>query len=200
MAITQPSYPTTTEDLVDHVGAYADGLGVGVPAGTDGQILGYVGTTPTALDVDAAVAATDIPFTPTGTVAATDTQTAIAEVATDAATALTAGLADKADKSVTLNAQTGTSYTLVLTDAGKLVTVSNAATHTLTVPLNSSVAYPTGTVINVARLGAGAVNVAATGGVTISSPGAVLGLRAQYSQATLIKTAADTWLLAGDIA
>lgn len=101
---------------------------------------------------------------------------------------------------VTANAQTGTSYTLVLGDAGKLVTVSNASTHTLTVPLNASVAYPTGTVINVARLGAGAVNVAATGGVTINSPGSVLGLRAQYSQATLVKTGTDTWLLGGDIA
>jgi hypothetical protein len=112
----------------------------------------------------------------------------------------TGALAWGGPATLTANAQTGTSYTLVLADAGKLVTVSNAATHTLTVPTNASVAFPVGTVVNVARIGAGAVNLAAAGGVTVNSPGAVLGLRAQYSQATLVKTATDTWLLGGDIA
>jgi hypothetical protein len=114
-------------------------------------------------------------------------QTAVAEVATDAASALTThaavttsvhGITDTSNlalKTVTVNAQTGTTYTLVLGDASELVTVSNASTHTLTVPTNASVAFATGTVINVARIGAGAVNLAAAGGVTINSPG--LGAR-----------------------
>lgn len=98
-----------------------------------------------------------------------------------------------------LNTQGGTDYTLVAGDAGKLVTVSNAATRTLTIPTNASVGFAVGTIINVARLGAGAVNIAAEAGVTINSPGGALGLRVQYSQATLVKTGTNVWLLAGDI-
>ncbi len=59
----------------------------------------------------------------------------------------------------TLNVQTGTSYTTVLTDRGKCITMSNAAASTLTIPLNASVAYPLGTVITVQQLGAGQVTL-----------------------------------------
>ena len=98
-----------------------------------------------------------------------------------------------------LNAQTGTSYTLVLTDHTKLVTLSNASAITLTVPPNSSVAFAVGSVIDLAQIGAGQVTVAQGSGVTINStPG--LKLRAQYSGATLRKRATDTWLLFGDLA
>ena len=97
-----------------------------------------------------------------------------------------------------LNAQTGTTYTLVLGDAGKFVTLSNASAITLTVPLASSVAYAIGTSIDLVQLGAGQVTVAGTGGVTVNStPG--LKLRAQYSSATLLKIATNTWVLVGDI-
>lgn len=99
---------------------------------------------------------------------------------------------------VDINAQTGTSYTLVIGDAGYLVTMSNSSASTFTVPLNSSVAFATGTVINVVQLGAGQVTVVATGGVTINAtPG--LKLRAQYSGATLTKIGTDTWILVGDL-
>lgn len=97
---------------------------------------------------------------------------------------------------VTVNAQTGTSYTLVLADAPKFVTMSNASASTLTVPLNSSVAYPVGTIIEGAQLGAGQVTITATGGVTINAtPG--LKIAAQYGTFGLIKTATDTWLAYG---
>jgi hypothetical protein len=97
-----------------------------------------------------------------------------------------------------LNAQTGTSYTLVLTDHTKLVTLSNASAITLTVPPNSSVAFAVGSVIDLAQIGAGRVTVAQGSGVTINAtPG--LKLRAQYSGATLRKRATDTWLLFGDL-
>lgn len=99
----------------------------------------------------------------------------------------------------TINAQTGTTYTLVLSDLGKLVTLSNAGAITLTVPLNSSVAYQIGARIDLAQLGAGQVTVAATGGVTLNgTPG--LKFRAQYSAASLIKLGTDTWILVGDLA
>jgi len=95
------------------------------------------------------------------------------------------------------SAQTA-SYTLVLADAGDLVEVSNASANNLTVPLNSSVAFPVGTQINILQTGAGQTTVVATGGVTINAtPG--LKLRAQWSSATLIKRATDTWVLVGDL-
>jgi len=96
------------------------------------------------------------------------------------------------------NAQTGTTYTLVLADEGKLVTLSNASAITLTVPPNSSVAFDVGTYIDLAQIGAGQVTVAQGSGVTVNAtPG--LKFRAQYAGATLRKTATDTWLLFGDL-
>jgi hypothetical protein len=97
------------------------------------------------------------------------------------------------------NAQTGTSYTLVLTDASKIVTMTNAAANTLTVPPNSSVAFDVGAQVTVVQTGAGTTTIAAGSGVTINSAGSALGLRVQYSSCTLLKTATDTWLLIGDI-
>lgn len=105
---------------------------------------------------------------------------------------------------LTLNAQTGTTYTFVLADNGKLVTASNAASQTYSIPTNASVAFPTGTQINIVQLGAGQVtiNAVTSGTTTISSSGATATapkLRAQYSAATCIKTGTDTWVVVGDI-
>ena len=104
---------------------------------------------------------------------------------------------------VGINAQTGTTYTTVLADNGKLVTQSNASAITTTIPPNSSVAYPVGAQINVVQTGAGQVSFAQGAGVTIVSTGATASapkLRVQYSTATAIQTATDTWLVVGDIA
>jgi hypothetical protein len=103
-----------------------------------------------------------------------------------------------AAKNVVINAQTGTSYTLVLTDAGKLITLSNASAITLTVPANASVAFPIGTTIDLAQIGAGQVTVSNASATINSTPSRLL--RAQYSTATLIKYLTDTWLLVGDLA
>lgn len=103
---------------------------------------------------------------------------------------------------VGINAQTGTTYTTVLADNGKLVTQTNASAITTTIPPNSSVAYPVGAQINVVQLGAGQVTFAQGAGVTIVSTGGSASapkLRAQYSTATAIQTATDTWLVIGDI-
>lgn len=97
----------------------------------------------------------------------------------------------------TINPQTGTTYTLVLTDKNKLVTLSNAAAITLTVPPNSSVALATGSKIYIQQIGAGQVTVAAGAGVTITGTGTKL--RTQYSAASLLKTGTDTWTMLGDI-
>jgi hypothetical protein len=98
----------------------------------------------------------------------------------------------------TLNAQTGTTYTLVLTDLAKLVTLSNAGAITLTVPLESSVAFAIGDRIDLLQRGSGQVTVAGAGGVTVNAtPG--LKLRAQWSSATLVKLDTNTWVLIGDL-
>jgi hypothetical protein len=108
-----------------------------------------------------------------------------------------------ARQNLTLNAQTGTTYTLVLTDNGRLVTLNNAAAITVTVPLNSSVAFATGAIINIQQIGAGQVTIQGASGVTITSTGATATApvtRAQYSAASIIKTGTDSWTVIGDIA
>jgi hypothetical protein len=106
---------------------------------------------------------------------------------------------------LSLNAQTGTTYTFVLADNGKLVTASNASAQTYSIPTNASVAYPIGTQINIIQIGAGQVtiNAVTSGTTTVSSTGATATapkLRAQFSSATCIKANTDLWYVVGDIA
>lgn len=105
---------------------------------------------------------------------------------------------------LTLNAQTGTTYTFVLTDANNtLVTASNASAQTYTIPPNSSVAYPIGAQLNIIQIGAGQVSFAQGSGVTIASNGGTSTApkcRVQYSAATAIKVGTDSWYVVGDIA
>lgn len=97
-----------------------------------------------------------------------------------------------------INAQTGTTYTLVAGDAGDVVEVNNASAITLTVPTNASVPFAIGTQITILQTGAGQITVSGAGGVTLNStPGNKL--RAQWSSATLLKRATDTWVLIGDL-
>jgi len=101
---------------------------------------------------------------------------------------------------LTINAQTGTTYTLVSGDTNKLVTLSNAGAITLTLPPSI---FTAGQQIHIARMGAGAVALAQGAGVTIVSTGATASaptLRAQYSTGTIICTASNTFLVIGDIA
>lgn len=97
------------------------------------------------------------------------------------------------------NEQTGTSYTLVLTDAGKLIETNNASANTLTIPPNSSVAFATGNQILVIQKGAGQTTLAPGSGVTINSKDSNLKITGQYSAVTLIKAATDTWYAIGDL-
>lgn len=109
---------------------------------------------------------------------------------------------DYASSTLVTNAQTA-SYTLVLADKDKLVEVSNASANTVTIPTNASVAYPTGTQINILQTGAGQTTISGTSGVTVNSTGATTAspkLRAQWSSATVIKRGTDSWVVIGDIA
>jgi hypothetical protein len=99
-----------------------------------------------------------------------------------------------------INAQTGTTYTFVLADAGKLVTSSNGSAQTVTVPPNSSVAYAIGTQIIVQNIGSANATLAEGSGVTINSKDSNKEIDGQYAAATLIKTATDAWSLIGALA
>ncbi len=158
-----------------------------------GDDANFATTVTNALALKAPLASptfTGTPTLPNGTVTA-------AMVAADVATQ--AELDAKVDKALTINAQTGTTYTTVLGDEQKLVTLSNAAAIALTIPLNSSVAYPVGAQLHFAQIGAGQVTVAGAGGVTVNgTPG--LKARAQWSAFTAIKLSTNAWVLVGDLA
>jgi hypothetical protein len=99
---------------------------------------------------------------------------------------------------LTLNAQTGTTYTLALTDSAKFVTLNNSSAITLTVPTNASVAFPVGTQVNIVQLGAGQVTVSTS--ATLRGYGSRYKLIGQYAAATLIKIATDEWVIVGNTA
>jgi len=100
---------------------------------------------------------------------------------------------------VGINSQTGTSYTLGISDVGKTISMTNASANAVTVPPNSSVAFGVGTKITVYQGGSGITSFVAGSGVTINSADSALNLRTIYSTATLTKTGTNSWLLAGDI-
>jgi hypothetical protein len=98
---------------------------------------------------------------------------------------------------VATNAQTA-SYSLVLSDASKIVEVSVGSANTLTIPTNASQAFPIGTQILILQTNTGQTTLTAAGGVTVNAtPG--LKLRTQWSSAVLVKRATDTWVALGDL-
>lgn len=103
-------------------------------------------------------------------------------------------------QTVTATTQAGASYALALADAGTVIEFTSASAVTVTVPPNSSVAFPVGTLVELLQYGTGAVSVAAGGGVTIRSTGGLLSARTQYSTLSLRKRATDEWVLVGDLA
>ena len=105
------------------------------------------------------------------------------------------------DPNFIVNAQSGTTYTLVAGDAQKLVTLSNASPITLTIASNATQALPVGTQVTISQFGVGQVTVVGASSpnpVTVNAtPG--LKLRTQYSSATLVQVSTDNWLLVGDL-
>lgn len=96
------------------------------------------------------------------------------------------------------NTQTG-NYTLVLTDQGKLIIMNVASANDLTVPPNSSVAFPVNTRIDILQYGAGQTTIVEGSGVTIRSQNGALNINSQYAAASLIKLATDEWALVGSL-
>jgi hypothetical protein len=155
--------------------------------GTSGDVT--VGIQSASTSQSGAVQLSDSTSTTSSVLAATPTAV---KAAYDLAAAAT-------PKLLTFNAQTGTTYTLVSGDAGKLVTTSNASAVTVTIPPS---VFSAGQQINVQSIGVGLTSFAAGAGVTITSTGATAAapvLRARYSAATIICTASNVFTVIGDL-
>jgi hypothetical protein len=147
------------------------------------------------------VQATAIAGTTTLTLPAA-TDTLVGKATTDTLTnkTLTSPTINTPKTTIGFNAQTGTTYTLVLTDQDKLVTLSNASPVTLTIPNG---VFSAGQQINVQALGAGVVSIVSDGTTVLTSTGATPtapNLRAQYSAATIICTSSNNFTVIGDLA
>lgn len=176
----------TSDDLTDFESAVSPVANIGFAGSTSGTTT---------------VQATAIAGTTTLTLpAATDTLVGKATADTLTNKTLTSPIITTPTMRLSINSQTGTTYTLVATDASyKLVTCSNAAAITVTIPPSI---FTAGDVINVQQIGAGQVTFTQGAGVTITSTGGTASapkLRAQYSAATIICTAANTFTVVGDL-
>ena len=112
---------------------------------------------------------------------------------------------DTSFKGVAINAQTGATYTAVLADGlNKIITMDNASANDFKIPTDASVAFPTGTVLNIFVKGAGTTTISAVtpGTTTISSAGAsaVAPTIATKKSASCVKIAANSWIVVGNIA
>lgn len=97
-----------------------------------------------------------------------------------------------------INAQSGTSYTLALSDRGGTVEMNNGSANVLTIPLHASVAFPAGTFINVVRLGVGVTTIDAAPGVTLNGvSGGSCTITTQYGGVSLRKRADNNWGIVG---
>ncbi len=97
-----------------------------------------------------------------------------------------------------VNAQTGMSYTLVLSDKGRVVTINSGSANTLTIPANSTAAFPVGTIVNVVQVGSGVTSIAAASGVTINGISTGIGeISRRWQGVSLLKIATDAWIASG---
>ena len=145
--------------------------------------------------------ATAVAGTNTLTLPATSNDTLVGKATTDTLTnkTLTSPTINTPKITIDFNAQTGTSYSLVASDQDKLVTLSNAAAITLTIPPS---VFSAGQLVNIQQIGAGQVTLAAGAGVTITSTGATSAapkLRAQESAATIVCKSSNNFTVIGDL-
>ena len=118
----------------------------------------------------------------------------VASSVTLGGTALSTTLATKADNNSVINVMSG-SHTIVTADVNNIREMSNGGT--ISIPADNSF-WPVGAVVDVIQTGSSQVTVAGGAGVTVNAtPG--LKLRAQWSSATILKRAANTFVVMGDL-
>jgi hypothetical protein len=188
-----------TLNWVDATDAFTSSEHINLASGKDYYLNGTLVTAATQTLTNKTLTSPTI-NTPTLTLSAT-TSTASGRIAFDATNdRIIVGdgtsAVEFAPSTFLTSAQTG-SYTLVLADKDKLVEMSNGSANTVTVPTNSSVAFPVGTQISILQTNTGQTTVGGAGVTINGTPG--LKLRAQWSSATLIKRAENTWVLIGDL-
>jgi hypothetical protein len=175
----------------DDLNAFAAGISPVASLGFSGSTSGT-----TTLQATAVAGTNTLTLPPT----TSDTLVGVAATQTLTGKTLTSPIITTPTLRLSINAQTGTTYTLVAADASyKLVTASNAAAITVTVPPSI---FTAGDVVNLQQIGAGQVTFAQGAGVTITSTGATATapkLRAQYSACTIICTASNTFTVIGDL-
>ena len=176
---------------------YLDGVTSAIQTQLDGKQATITGAATTIDDTDL-TASRALVSDGSGKVAVSDVTATELGYLDGVTSAVQTQVDSKTAKLITTNRQTA-SYTLVLSDADKLVEMNVATANDLTIPLNSSVAFATGTQILLAQYGAGQTTIVPTSGVTVRSNGGKLKLNVQYSGATLIKIDTDEWYLFGDI-
>lgn len=126
------------------------------------------------------------------------------DMVSDSATAVPSQQSTKAyvdtKKSVsTINTQTD-SYTLALTDAGKIVEMNKGTSNVLTIPANATVAFSTGTIIDIIQYGAGTTTITAAASVTLNGISAGSGaMAARYAGVSLYKRGTNEWIATGNI-
>jgi hypothetical protein len=112
--------------------------------------------------------------------------------------AATAGTLTAAAIYYGFNSNTG-SYTIALSDQGKILPFNTTSTGTVTIPLNASVAFPTGSFVNFVQAGTGPILITGASGVSIQSESSKLKLKGQYAVAGCVKTDVDTWVAFGNL-
>ena len=180
-------------------------------AGTAGQVVVYDSSgDPIAqtLTGDVTISSSAVTSIAAGAIVNADVSTSAAiaysklSLANSITTTDLASGAPRAGFRSTQNAQTGTSYTLALTDLGALVELNNTSAITLTIPSEATVAFAVGDRIDIVQTGTGQVTVVGAtspNAVTVNAYDGGLKLNGQWAAATLVKRATNTWLAIGNL-
>jgi len=193
---------TTPTEAIDVVGNIA------VTGTVDGRDIATDGTKLDGIAAGAEVnqnAFSNIAVSGQTTVAAdskTDTFTLVAgtniTLTTDAGTdSITIAASGGGTPYSTVRTQSGTSYTLALTDAGDYIQTTSTTAVTITVPLQSSVAWAADTEIYFEQNNTGQITIAGASGVTINSSETLKSF-ARYSVLALKRVAENVWTLTGE--
>lgn len=190
----EPSLYTAKGSLLSASAASTVSL---LTVGANGTVLTANSGTATGLEWATPSVTASNSVTLTGKTISYDDNTLTGVVGISASQTLTSKTLTAPVINLSTNAQTA-SYSLVLSDASKIVEVSVGSANTLTIPTNASQAFPIGTQILILQTNTGQTTLTAASGVTVNStPG--LKLRTQWSSAVLVKRATDTWVALGDL-